>query len=87
MIWLIHAQVVRLEQVRAAARTPFAPDDVHEWVPLVPGACVVKARREPPTVRRASNRLLELGTFVLFVTPCVDVALAANLALADSAYL
>ena len=32
MIWLIYAQVVRLEQVRAAARTPFAPDDVHEWV-------------------------------------------------------
>ena len=34
MIWLIYAQVVRLEQVRAAARTPFAPDDVHEWVAL-----------------------------------------------------
>jgi hypothetical protein len=34
MIWLIHAQVVRLEQVRAAARTPFAPDDVYEWVAL-----------------------------------------------------
>jgi hypothetical protein len=32
MIWLIHAQVVRLEQVRAAARTPFAPDDVHEQI-------------------------------------------------------
>ena len=79
--------VVRLERVRSAARTPFSPSDMHEWVALIPGVVTVKARREPPTVRRASNRLLELGTFVLFVTPCVDVALAANLALADSAYL
>ena len=79
--------VVRLERVRSAARTPFSPSDMHEWVALIPGVVTVKARREAPVVRRVSNFLLELGAFVLFVTPCVDIALASNLALANSAYI
>ena len=62
--------VVRLEQVRAAARTPFSPSDMHEWVALIPGVVTVKARREAPVVRRVSNFLLELGAFVLF---CVEI--------------
>jgi hypothetical protein len=60
---------------------------MHEWVALIPGVVTVKARREAPVVRRVSNFLLELGAFVLFVTPCVDIALASNLALANSAYI
>ena len=62
--------VVRLERVRSAARTPFSPSDMHEWVALIPGVVTVKARREAPVVRRVSNFLLELGAFVLF---CVEI--------------
>ena len=79
--------VVRVEGVRAAVRAPLSPSDAHEYVKLIPGALTMKARRETPAVRRSANMLLELGAFVLFVTPCVDIGLTANLVLADNAYL
>ena len=78
---------MRVEKVRAAKRTPFSPSDLHEWVPMLFGAYTAMARREPPAVRRWATALLELGVFVLFVTPCVDIGLTANLVLANNAYL
>ena len=79
--------VVRVEGVRAAVRASLSPSDAHEYVKLIPGALTMKARRETPAVRRSANMLLELGAFVLFVTPCVDIGLMSNLVLADNAYL
>ena len=78
--------VVRVSRASAAARVANPATDDGEWVSLLPGLLMFKGKRERPEARFWSTMALRLGTPTLFLTPCVDIGLTADVCGGDGAY-
>ena len=82
--------VIRVSRSSAAARVtnPATDDsDPDEWVSLLPGGLLsFKGKRERPDARFWSTMALRLGTPSLFLTPCVDIGLTADVCGGDGAF-
>ena len=78
--------VVRVSRASAAARVANPATDDGEWVSLLPGLLMFKGKRERPEARFWSTMALRLGTPTLFLTPCVDIGLTADVCGGDGAF-
>ena len=79
--------VIRVSRSGAAARVANPATDDGEWVSLLPGGLFMfKGKRERPEARFWSTMALRLGTPSLFLTPCVDIGLTADVCGGDGAY-
>ena len=82
--------VIRVSRSGAAARVadPASDNsDPDEWVSLLPGGLLTfKGKRERPDARFWSTMALRLGTPTLFLTPCVDIGLTADVCGGDGKF-
>ena len=87
---LLFYLVIRVSRSGAAARVadPATDEsDPDEWVSLLPGGLLTfKGKRERPDARFWSTMALRLGTPTLFLTPCVDIGLTADVCGGDGKF-